>query len=122
MTNWIACLSALPALCVLQPAQAQQIEHGMTVQRGWFNARAPIEPIQIKNTNGDQIKGMKRVAISVFNVAFPNDYHLKVTSNGSAGSLISHRSSELTTRLTGIDLATRQRLTDAAYADFVGEL
>ena len=118
----IALTAACSALSLAPTASAQQIEHGVTVQRGWFNSRAAIEPIQVKNTNGDQIKGMQRVAISVFNVAFPDDYHLKVTSNGSAGSFITHRSSELDTKLVGMDLATRQRITDAAYADFVAEL
>lgn len=122
MNGAIALSMAGFALSVSTAASSQQIEHGVTVQRGWFNSRAAIEPIQVKNTNGDQIKGMKRVAISVFNVAFPDDYHLKLTSNGSAGNLITHRSSELNTKLVGMDLAARQRITDAAYADFVTEL
>lgn len=105
-----------------QPVAAQQIERGTTVQRGWFNTRAAIEPIQVKNLNGSQIKGMQRVAISVFNVEFPDEYHLEARSSGTAGSMGSVYSANLTTRLVGMDLASRQRIADAAYADFVEEL
>ncbi len=129
MQKWFITLSVLLALYAVQPAGAQQIEKGVTVQHGWFNKRTPIEPIQVKNTHGDQIKGMQRVAISVFNVEFPDDFDLKVQSSGtignssSAGGIFSRtRSAELRTNLVGIDLATRQRIADAAYADFVSEL
>ena len=116
-------LTALPALCAFQPAMAQQqIEKGVTVQRGWFNSRTAIEPIQVKNLNGSQIKGMQRVAISVFNVEFPDEYRLVAKSSGSIGGMISHRSATLDTRLVGMDLATRQKITDIAYTDFVTEL
>ena len=116
-------MGALTALCAFQPAMAQQqIERGVTVQRGWFNTRTAIEPIQVKNLNGSQIKGMQRVAISVFNVEFPDEYRLEAKSSGSAGSMFSRRSATLNTRLVGMDLATRQKITDIAYADFVAEL
>lgn len=104
------------------PAAAQQIEHGVTVQHGWFNARTAIEPIQVKNLNGSQIKGMQRVAISVFNVEFPDEFHLEAKSSGTAGTMGSNYSANLTTHLVGMDLASRQRIADAAYADFVEEL
>ena len=128
MRTWNACLLAIAALGVAPAAMAQQIEHGVTVQRGWFNSRAAIEPIQVKNLNGDQIKGMKRVAISVFNVEFPDDYHLEAKSSGTTGAgsasgrMGSVRTVDLTTHLVGMDLAARQRIADAAYADFVAEL
>ena len=104
------------------PAAAQQIERGVTVQHGWFNTRTAIEPIQVKNLNGSQIKGMQRVAISVFNVEFPDEFHLEAKSSGTAGSMGSNYSANLTTHLVGMDLASRQRIADAAYADFVVEL
>ena len=122
MRKWIVSLFAIPALCAVQPVSAQQIEHGATVQRGWFNSRIAIEPIRVANTNGDQIKGMKRVAISVFNVAFPDEFEIKAQSSGTLAGLGMHRSATLHTRLVGMDLATRQRIADAAYADFVAEL
>ena len=106
----------------VQPATAQQVEHGVTVQHGWLNTRTAIEPIQVKNLNGSQIKGMQRVAISVFNVEFPDEYNLEARSSGKAGSMASVRTAKLTTRLVGMDLASRQRIADAAYADFVNEL
>ena len=111
-----------------QPAVAQQIEHGTTVQRGWFNTRTAIEPIQVKNLNGSQIKGMQRVAISVFNVEFPDEYHLQAKSSGTTGAgsasgrMGSVRTVDLTTHLVGMDLVSRQQIADAAYADFVDEL
>ena len=116
------------AIIGMQPAAAQQIEHGITVQRGWFNSRIAIEPIQVKNTNGSQIKGMQRVAISVFNVEFPDEYHLRAKSSGTTGAgsaggrMGSVRTADLTTHLVGMDLASRQRIADVAYADFVEEL
>lgn len=123
MRTWFMAFAALPALCAFQPALAQQqIEKGVTVQRGWFNSRTAIEPIQVKDLNGSQIKGMQRVAISVFNVEFPDEYRLQATSSGSAGNMVSHRSATLNTRLVGMDLATRQKIADVAYADFVAEL
>ena len=108
-------LSILPVFCLSQGAAAQQIERGVTVQHGWFNSRVAIEPIQVKNLNGSQIKGMQRVAISVFNVEFPDEFRLEAKSSGSAGSMISHRSATLNTRLVGMDLATRQRIADVVF-------
>ena len=115
-------MSVLPVLCLSHGAAAQQIERGVTVQHGWFNSRVAIEPIQVKNLNGSQIKGMQRVAISVFNVEFPDEFRLEAKNSGSAGSMTTHRSATLNTRLVGMDLATRQRIADVAYADFVSEL
>ena len=116
------------AMFGMQPAVAQEIEHGVTVQHGWFNTRTAIEPIQVKNLNGSQLKGMQRVAISVFNVEFPDEYHLEAKSSGTTGAgsasgrMGMTRTAELTTHLVGMDLASRQRIADAAYADFVDEL
>ena len=104
----------------------QQIERGVTVQRGWLNQRKPIEPLDIRNTSGDQIKGAHRLGITVFNVSFPDEFTLQASSSGrSRGfgfTLTSHNSSKMHTRLTGVDLTTRQQIADAAYADFVAQL
>jgi len=83
----------------------------------------------------DEFKGAKRVAISVFNVAFPDEnslsasLHTKPSSTTSNGYYMSvttttsfHKTSTLHTALQGVDQATRQRIADAAYADFVAEL
>ena len=127
MRNWFIILSALPFLCSVQTAYSQEIEKGVTVQRGWLNSRIPIEPIQVKNTNDDQIKGMKRVAISVFNVAFPDEFDIKAESSGTIGTSSSgifgrRDTATLHTKLVGMDLAARQLIADAAYTDFVDQL
>jgi hypothetical protein len=85
--------------------------------------------------HSDGFKGAKRVAISVFNVAFPDENSLTAnlhtkpssfTSNGYYTSVTTttsfHKSSTLHTKLEGVDQATRQRIADAAYAGFVEEL
>ncbi len=122
MRNRYIIVAAVAALLAAQGARSQEIEKGVTVQRGWLNSRKPIEPIQVKNTNGDQVKGMHKVAISVFNVEFPDEFDLKAVSSGSNGFMASRNSATLHTRLVGMDLAARQRIADAAYADFVGQL
>jgi hypothetical protein len=108
------------------PAVGQELDHGARVQRGWLNIRKAIEPLRVTNSNGSQLKGMQRVAITVFNVAFPNEYEVKAKSSGiSRGisfDIISHNSSRMHTRLAGIDLSTRQEIADQAYADFVAQL
>jgi hypothetical protein len=83
----------------------------------------------------DEFKGAKRVAISVFNVAFPDENSLTAslhskprsfTSNGYYMSVTTttsfNKTSTLHTALSGVDQATRQRIADAAYASFVEEL
>ena len=103
---------------------AQQVERGVTVQRGWLNTRKAIEPLNIVNSSGDQLKDMRRVVITVFNVAFPDDFTMKASSSGvsSTLNLISHSKSSIHTHLDGIDPATRQAIADHAYADFVAQL
>jgi hypothetical protein len=118
-------ISCLFAVSVAQGAIAQQqIEHGATVQRGWLNQRLAIEPLDVRNSNGDQIKGAHRIGITVFNVSFPDEFRLEASSSGHSAALHMFGSSKSTmhTRLTGIDLAARQRIADAAYADFVAQL
>ena len=116
----VACLLALQ-LSGAAFAQ-QQIERGAVVQRGWLNRRVAIEPLNIRNTSGDQLKGAHRLGITVFNVAFPDEFTLEASSSGHSGMFGSHARSTMHTRLTGIDLAARQRIADAAFADFVAQL
>ena len=83
----------------------------------------------------DGFKGAKRVAISVFNVAFPTSNSLtsrlasKTHTSTSSGYYVSvtttttfHKTSTLHTTMEGLDHDTQQRIADAAYADFVEEL
>src|ERR1700712_341265 len=115
----------LAAVSFAQAATAQQqIEHGTAVQSGWLNNPLAIEPLDVRNTNGDQIKGAHRIGITVFNVSFPDEFKLEASSSGHSSALHMFGSNKSTmhTRLTGIDLAARQRIADAAYADFVAQL
>lgn len=115
-------LTALPAA----PLAAQQIDRGVVVQRGWLNTRKTIEPLVIQNSAGNQIKGMQRVAVTVFNVAFPDDYEVKAKSHGTLGlplvTLVRSDTSRIHTHLNGVDLAARQAIADQAYADFLAQL
>lgn len=103
-------------------AAQQQLDRGAIVKHGWLNQRVAIEPLDIRNSNGDQIKGAHRIGITVFTVAFPDEFELQAKSSGHRGMFFGSKSSTMHTRLTGIDLAARQRITDAAYADFVAQL
>ena len=72
--------------------------------------------------HSDGFKGAKRVAISVFNVAFPDENSLTANMNTHNNIAAYHNSSTLHTTLQGLDQAIRQRIADAAYAGFVDEL
>ena len=72
--------------------------------------------------HSDGFKGAKRVAISVFNVAFPDENSLTANMNAHNNIATYHNSSTLHTVLQGLDQTTRQRIADAAYAGFVSEL
>jgi hypothetical protein len=119
-------MAAALTLIAAWPAMGQELDHGARVQRGWLNTRLAIEPLRVTNSNGSQLKGMQRVAITVFNVAFPDEFELKANSGGSRSggfmTMIRHDSSRIHTRLAGIDLESRQQMADRAYADFVTQL
>jgi hypothetical protein len=70
----------------------------------------------------DEFKGAKRVAISVFNVAFPSENALTANTKAKGGNMVYTAQSSLHTSLTGVDRATQQRVADTAYAAFVEEL
>ena len=74
--------------------------------------------------HSDEFKGAKRIGISVFNVAFPDDNsttaHMHKNLMGGSGSWDAKASMQTT--LEGVDPVTRQRIADAAYGDFVSEL
>ena len=72
--------------------------------------------------HSDGFKGAKRVAISVFNVAFPGENSLTANMHAHNNIAVYHNSSTLHTVLQGMDQAVRQRIADAAYANFVDEL
>jgi hypothetical protein len=92
-----------------------------------------VDDFQVIHIDG--FKGAKRVAISTFNVAFPNENTEAAESSTSfkvAGitSIGTHFTNKITktksasqrTMLQGVDQATRQKIADKAYADFVEKL
>jgi hypothetical protein len=72
--------------------------------------------------HSDGFKGAKRVAISVFNVAFPDENALTANMRAHNNITAYHNSSTLHTALQGVDQTTRQRIADAAYSNFIDEL
>ena len=77
---------------------------------------------QFHMVHSDGMKGAKRVAISVFNVAFPSDNTLTANMKAKGGGFSFASRASMHTALTGVDQATQQRIADAAYAAFVADL
>lgn len=116
--------SALTALIAVTPAVAQVRVDGALVRRGFMGQT--VQPDAFQVAHASEFKGAHRVAISVFNVAFPNTNHYTATTGGSHsgafGQFSSSSKSTMDTSLTGVDQATRQRIADQAYAAFVARL
>ncbi|MDB6095186.1 MAG: hypothetical protein JWM32_2748 [Verrucomicrobia bacterium] len=130
--------TTLIALVVSTNASARKVEKGVTQEVKLNGGRGPggqmaVGDFQVQHIDG--FKGAHRVAISVFNVAFPDENSLTSslraknrtsTSTGYYTTVTTttsfHKSSTLHTTMTGLDHATQQRIADAAYADFVEEL
>ena len=94
----------------------------MIQQRGLFGiAVAPDEFVVVHDS---EFKGAQRVAISVFNVAFPNSNEFTAESRGTSllGRYATSAKASVRTTLTGVDRATQQRIADKAYALFVDQL
>ena len=98
------------------PAAAQNREMGAIQQGGLFGRT--VAPDEFKVFHGSEFKGAHKVAISVFNVAFPDENHFTAPSSGRP-QLFSRGGPVLRTSLRGVDPATRQRIADKAYALFV---
>jgi hypothetical protein len=104
---------------------AQKVTQGVTdgpklSGGGGPTGQRSVGDFQIQHIDG--FKGAKRVAISVFNVAFPDENSLTANMHAHNNIAVYHTSSTLHTTLQGVDPATRQRIADAAYAGFVDEL
>jgi hypothetical protein len=110
----------------------------VTATNGGMGSGGPTS-IQVKGDvqiqHSDGFKGAKKVAISVFNVAFPdqNVQSAQKSSSYKFGSfsaigtaletkVTTTKSAYQHTEIVGIDQATRQRVADKAYADFVTKL
>ncbi len=70
------------------------------------------------------LPGNKRVAVAGFRVIFitSNTVSAQVRASYMPGRDTSGASSKLTVKLSGVDIATMQALTDKAYADFLEQL
>ena len=101
---------------------AQERIDGAIQKHGYFQQK--IAPEEITVEHGREFKGAHRVAISVFNVAFPREFHYAAVSKGHSflGDRASSAKAYMDTSMTGIDHATQQRITDQAYALFVEQL
>lgn len=113
-------IMAVAILACAVPALAQKTVNGVMMQRGFLGQR--VTPGEMSVIGGSNFKGAHRVAITVFNVAFPDDNHLVAKTSGHIGGFVSSAKSDLRTTMTGVDHATRQRIADQAYKTFVAQL
>lgn len=105
-------LTALPAL-------AQVRDMGAIQEQGILGRT--VAPDEFKVFHGSEFKGAHKVAVAVFNVAFPDENHFTAPSSGRPG-LFGRSGPVLRTSFSGVDSATRQRITDKAYGLFVRQL
>ena len=101
-------------------ANAQERVNGV-IERHGFMGRI-IEPDEFQVFRANEFAATHKVAISVFNVAFPRENHYTANTKGS-NSIFSHAAkASMQTTMTGVDKATQQRIADRAYALFVAQL
>ena len=102
--------------------RAQERVDGAIQKHGFF--QQTIAPEEISVNHGSEFKGAHKVAVAVFNVAFPSDNHFKAVSKGHSmfARASTSAKSSMSTTLNGVDQATRQRIADKAYALFVEQL
>jgi len=107
---------------VASAVQAQERVDGVIQKRGFFGQS--LSPDEFEIIHGSEFKGAKKVAISVFNVAFPNENKYVATTRGTSvlGAYGTSARASMSTTMKGVDQATQQRITDKAYALFVEQL
>lgn len=110
--------AAAMALLAAGPAPAQERANGAIQGHNVFGQA--VSPDEVKVVHGSEFKGARKVAISVFDVAFPGENHF--TANTRAHGMLGSARASLSTTMTGVDQATQQRITDRAYALFVAQL
>lgn len=143
--HWTArCAAALTAIVLmsLAPSLHAEVQKGaMSTQKIAFGSGGGgptgIEVVgDFHVIHIDGFKGApKRVAISAFNVAFPNEKFqsaetkrtskwgsLSALGTSLVNTLSEKKSTSQHTQIAGIDKTTRQHIADAAYADFVAQL
>ena len=111
---------AVGLAALIPVATAAQVRDMGAIQQQGFLGRT-VAPDEFKVFHDSEFKGAHKVAISVFNVAFPDENHFTAPSSGRPG-LFSRSGPVLRTTLSGVDTATRQRITNKAYALFVRQL
>lgn len=91
---------------------------------GFLGGKSGGEDIGVVRMGGSGLKGAKKIAISVFNVAFPSENKLLAATEGRSSLTMTTSSAKsyTDTAMTGVDQATQQAITDKAYALFVGQL
>ncbi len=134
-------ISAGLALVLLAQGAAAGVTEGALLSKPVSFGNGGGGPSGVQNIDDmviihrDGFKGAKRVAISVFNVAFPNENQqsAKTKTSNSFGiysaigtamkeTITQSKSMNQHTTLEGVDAQTRQRIADAAYNDFVAQL
>jgi hypothetical protein len=114
-----SCL-ALALLAVTVPSVAQVRLDGVIQEGGsGLFSRAPDE---FRVFRDGELKGARKVAISVFNVAFPSKNTFSANTKGSTIGWSSSHESSMETEISGIDPGTQQRIADKAYGLFVEQL
>ena len=121
-TGLAASLLACGLAVIPSAVQAQERVEGAIQKHGFFQQK--IAPEEITVEHGSEFKGAHKVAISVFNVAFPSEFHYEAVSKGHSflGDRATSAKAYMDTSMTGIDHATQQRITDQAYALLVEQL
>lgn len=116
LTTVVAAFSATPV------ALAQERIDGVIQQRGAFGKS--VMPEEFGVFRDSEFKGAKKVAISVFNVAFPNHNEFTATTKGNSflGRVSSSAQTTFSSDMKGVDAVTQQRIADKAYALFIGRL
>jgi hypothetical protein len=114
-----ACAAAILAAAA-SGAPAQQRVDGAIHSHNFLGQ--PVAPDEFQVMHATEFKGARKVAISVFNVAFPHENHFVANTHGANSMFVHSARSSMSTTLVGVDRATQQRITDRAYALFVEQL
>lgn len=128
LSKWPSChfIIALVLLAASEPAHAAIVKDGITqdvkMYHGGGGPTGQMVAGDFLIQHSDEFKGAKRVAITVFNVAFPDENSLTANVRAKNNIAAYHNSSTLHTSMQGIDQATQQRIADAAFVDFVDAL
>ena len=119
-TIFIAIAALLASALGASDGAAQVRVNGAIQKHGFFNQ--PIAPDEFQTFHTSEFKGAHKVAISVFDVAFPAENHYVAKTHGSNAFMSHSASASMSTTMTGVDQATQQRIADKAYALFVEQL